>query len=125
MLIETGILKFDCRYIDDTLALIKKDQIQHVFNWFKFFDKNLQFTVDTFENEIIRFLDIEIVNNVGTGIYTKNTNIGLFFFSITASGMPKLHGYTPCITEHKKYALTNSYWWHKLITWTSLCHGMI
>ena len=107
MLIETGILKFDCRYIDDTLALIKKDQIQHVFNWFKFFDKNLQFTVDTFENEIIRFLDIEIVNNGGTGIYTKNTNIGLFFFSITASGMPKLHGYTHSLYYRAQKICTN------------------
>ena len=30
--IETSVLKFYCRYVDDTLVLIKKDKIQHVLN---------------------------------------------------------------------------------------------
>ena len=39
-LIETSVLNFYCRYIDDTLLLIKKDEMQHVLNSFNSFDKS-------------------------------------------------------------------------------------
>ena len=38
-LIETSVLNFYCRYLDDTLLLIKKHKIQHVLNSFNSFDK--------------------------------------------------------------------------------------
>ena len=53
---DTGVLKLYYRYVDDTLIMIKKD----VLNSFNSFDKNLRFTVDTFHNGNIHFLDIEI-----------------------------------------------------------------
>ena len=31
-LTETSVLNFYCRYVDDTLVLIKKDKIQYVLN---------------------------------------------------------------------------------------------
>ena len=63
LLIETSVLKFYCRYIDDTLILIKKDKIQHVLNPLNSFGKNLRFSVDTFDDGNIHFLDIKILNN--------------------------------------------------------------
>ena len=77
-MIETSVLKFYCRYVDDTLVMIKKDKIQHVLNSFNSFDKNLRFTVDTFDDGNIHFLDIKILNNGETDIYIKDTNTGLY-----------------------------------------------
>ena len=77
-LIETSVLKCYCRYVDDTLVMIKKDKIQHVLNSFNSFDKNLRFTVDTFDNGNIHFLDIKILNNGETDIYIKDISTRLY-----------------------------------------------
>ena len=74
-LIETGVLRFICGCVDDTLVFIKKDKIQHALNSF---DKNLRFSVDTFDDGNIHFLDIKIFNNGETDIYIKDTNTGLY-----------------------------------------------
>ena len=78
LLIQTGVLKFYCRYIDNTLLMIKKDKIQHVINSFNSFDKNLRFTADMIDNGNIHFLDIKILNNGETDIYMKDTNTRLY-----------------------------------------------
>ena len=75
---ETGVLKFQCRYVDGTLVMIKEDKIQHGLNISNFFDKNLTFSVDTYDNGNISFLDIEILNNGETDAYIKDTNSGLY-----------------------------------------------
>ena len=48
--------------------MIKKDKIQHVLNSFNSFDRNLRFTVDTFDDGNIHFLDIKIFSNCETDI---------------------------------------------------------
>ena len=58
-LIEDGIIKFYIRYVDDTLLVIKRTDISYVLNKFNGFDNNLKFTIDTFENSVPHFLDIE------------------------------------------------------------------
>ena len=58
--------------------MIKKDKIQHVLNSFNSFDKRLRFTVDTFEDGNIHFLDIKTLNNGETDIYIKGTNTGRY-----------------------------------------------
>ena len=63
-LIETGIIKSYIRYVDDTLVMIKNEDIEKVLKRFNAFDENLKFTVDKFEDSVIHFLDI----------YTKPTN---------------------------------------------------
>ena len=77
-LIETSVLSFYCRYVDDNLVLINKDKMQHVLNSFNSFDKNLRFSVNTFDDGNIHFLDIKILNNGETDIYIKDTNTGLY-----------------------------------------------
>ena len=109
-LIKTSVLKFYCRYVDDTLLMIKKDKIQRVLNSLNSFGKNLRFTVNTFDNGNSHFLNIEILNNGEADIYIKDTNTGLLF-NITAIniGTQKLLGYAHCTIEHRKSAATNTY----------------
>ena len=74
-LIEDGIIKFYVRYVDDTLLVIKRTGILCVLNKFNSFDKNLNFTIDTFKNCVPHFLDIEICPN-RLGIFHKHTQAG-------------------------------------------------
>ena len=76
-LIRSDVIKFYGRYVDDTLLLIKPENIEYVLNKFNAFDKNLQFTVDKFENETPHFLDLEIHPD-GLTIYRKDTHTGQF-----------------------------------------------
>ena len=74
-LMKSGILKFYCRYVDDTLVLIKEDQIDKILKAFNSFQNNLRFAVDKFENEDVHFLDLKVKE---TNIYVKDTNRGLY-----------------------------------------------
>ena len=49
-----------CRYADDTLLVIKPDDVSRVHNLLNRFDNKLCFTVDLFENKAPHFLDFEI-----------------------------------------------------------------
>ena len=73
-LMKEKVIVFYTRYVDDTLLIIKKRDISYVLNQFNSFDKNLKFTIDTFENSVSHFLDIEI----GLGIYHKHTQTGQY-----------------------------------------------
>ena len=75
---DTGILKFYCRYADDTLVLVKEDQTVKILKAFNSFHNKLRFTVDKFENEDLHFLDLKIINNREINIYVKNINTGLY-----------------------------------------------
>ena len=78
-----NLLKFYVRYIDDTLALIKESDINIVLKKLNSFHPSLKFTVDTFDDGIVHYLDIKIVDNE-TSIYFKDTHthmsIHAFFF---------------------------------------------
>ena len=74
-LIEDGTIKFYTRFVDDTLLLLKKDDIERVKAELERFDSNLKFTYDMFETENPHFLDIEITSN-GLKIYRKETFTG-------------------------------------------------
>ena len=76
-LVNSGILKFYRRYVDDTLVLMKVSDIPFVLNKFNSFDKNLKFTVDTFDSGKVHFLDLEISQS-GIDIYRKPTHTGQY-----------------------------------------------
>ena len=76
-LIEDGIIRFYVKYFHDDLLVIKRTDISCVLNKFSSFDGNLKFTIDTFENCVPHFLDIEICPN-GLGIYHKHTQTGQY-----------------------------------------------
>ena len=68
-LMESGNLKFYGRYVDDTLVLIKEDQIDKILKGFNSFHNNLRFTVYKFENGDVHFLNLKIMNNGNINIY--------------------------------------------------------
>ena len=72
-----GVIKFYSRYVDDTLLLIKEEHIDQVVGKFNEFDRNIQFTVDHFENHTPHFLDLEIHND-GLSIFRKETHTAQF-----------------------------------------------
>ena len=73
-LVKERTIKFYVRYVDDTLLLVKRQDINKVLQAFNVFDKNLKFTVDKLENKTPRPLDIEICPN-GLKVFTKSTHI--------------------------------------------------
>ena len=104
-LITNGTLKFYARYVDDTLLMVKPDEVDAVLQKFNQFHPNLEFTVDRFENSIPHFLDLEI-HRTGISIYRKETHTAQFthFNSFTKWG-------------HKIA------WIRLLVNWASkLCH---
>ena len=59
-LINNGTLKFYIRYVDDTLVLVKRKDLEHVRNQLNSFHPNLKFTVDDFSDGNIHFLALLI-----------------------------------------------------------------
>ena len=57
--------------------MLYNNDIPYVLNKFNSFDKNLQFTIDTFEDENVHFLDIKI-NGTETDIFYKPTHTGQY-----------------------------------------------
>ena len=49
-LVKEGTKKFYIRYVDETLLLVKRQDIDEVLKAFNGFDKNLKLTVDRFDN---------------------------------------------------------------------------
>ena len=72
-LIETGVLKFYIRYVDDTLVLVKREDLQAVLHQLNSFHPHLKFTVDDFPDGNVHFLDLQIDKN-NTDIYYKDTH---------------------------------------------------
>ena len=62
-LISYGIIKFYCRYVDDTLLLIEHDDIEFLLNKFHSFDLNKRFAYDIFSDESPHFLDLKLDGN--------------------------------------------------------------
>ena len=75
--IANSTIKFYTRFVDDTLLLIKPDNVKEVHNSLNKFDKNLHFTVDIFQNKAPHFLDLELSPD-RISIFRKDTNTGLY-----------------------------------------------
>ena len=76
-LMKKNVIMFGTRYVDDTLLIIKKRDVNYVLNQFNSFDKNLKFTTGTFQNSALHFLDTEICPN-GLCVYHKHTQTGIY-----------------------------------------------
>ena len=76
-LLHSGIIKFYRLYVDDTLVLIKPCDIPTVLAKFHSSNKNFQFTVDTFSNNVIYVLDIKICD-FETDMYRKYIHAGQY-----------------------------------------------
>ena len=76
-LTTSGMITFYCRYVGDTLLLVKLADILCISYLFNKFNKNSHITVDRFEREVTHFLDIKIYL-LGPTIYRKNTHTGQY-----------------------------------------------
>ena len=59
-LITDGTIKFYSRFVDDTLLIVKHENVKQIHDQLNKFDKNLRFTVDMFEDVVPHFLDLEL-----------------------------------------------------------------
>ena len=76
-LVDKSLVKLYMRYAADTLLLVKDKDINYIHKRLNSFDKNIKFTVDTFQNSNAHFLDIK-VNKNHTDIYYKDTHTGQY-----------------------------------------------
>ena len=76
-LVNSGIIKFYRRYVDDNLLLIQPSNIQFVLDKFNSFDINLKFTFDDFPDGHVHFLELKITKD-GIDIFRKNTHTGQY-----------------------------------------------
>ena len=72
-----NLLKFYIRYVDDTWALIKESDINIVLKKLNSFHPRLTFTVDKFDDGIVHYLNIKLVDNEND-IYLKDTHTGQY-----------------------------------------------
>ena len=76
-LIDKKFIKFYIRYVDDTLLLVKDEDIDPILKELNSYNKNIRFTVDRFINEDVHFLEVKIHQN-NTDIYYKDTHTGQY-----------------------------------------------
>ena len=76
-LVDKSLAKLYLRYVDDTLLLVKDKDINHIHKRLKSFDKSIKFTVDTFPDGNVHFLDIKI-DKKHTDIYYKEIHTGQY-----------------------------------------------
>ena len=60
LLINDNRIKFYAIYVDDSLFVIKREDVRRIQNLLNNFGPNLRFTVDLFQNEVPHFLDLEL-----------------------------------------------------------------
>ena len=75
--INNNTIKFYARYVDDTLFVIKREDVRRIQNLLNNFEPNLHFTVDLFLNEVPHFLDLELSPD-SLSIFRKSRNTSLF-----------------------------------------------
>ena len=71
------VLLFYGRYVDKTLVVIRWEHLRLVQDALNNFGKNMNFTVDTFNNVVSHFRDTEIHPD-GLNVYCKDTNTGQY-----------------------------------------------
>ena len=102
-LVKEGTIKSYVRYVDDTLLLVKRQDIDKVSKAFNGFHKNLKFTVDRFQNKTAHFFDLEICPN-GLTIFRKNTPLdSILIWTPLLCGNGKQPGSDHVLVKQRKY----------------------
>ena len=105
----SNLLTMWYRYVDDTIAFVKEDQINNIMNLHNNFHKDIKFTHETEENGEIPFLDVLVQRGDNNGlrlkVYRKKTCSNMYIhwnsFAPTAWKIGTLEGiirraYTIC-----------------------------
>ena len=93
-LFKHGFLKF-------TFVMIKESDTDNVLSKLNGFHPSLHFTVHKFDDGVVHYLDLKIINN--------ETDIFTCTFPVTHPGISKQLGLKPCIIEQQKYLLIRNY----------------
>ena len=76
-LIDSNVVKFYARYVDDTLVLAKPSDIPIILQAFNSFHPQIQFTFEDFPDNNVHFLDLKI-NSSDITIFRKSTHTGQY-----------------------------------------------
>ena len=76
-LIADGTIEFYSHFVDDTLLVMKAENVSPVHKALNKFNNNMCFADDMFQNEVPHFLDLELSPD-GITIFQKDTNTGLY-----------------------------------------------
>ena len=76
-LFADGTIQFYCRFADDTLLVMKPENVIQVDKALNKFDSNLRFTIGMFQDEVPHFLGFELLPD-GITIFRKGTNTRLY-----------------------------------------------
>ncbi len=76
-LIDSNVIKFYARYVDDTLVLAKPSDIPIILQAFNSFHPQIQFTFEDFPDNNVHFLDLKI-NSRDITIFRKSTHTGQY-----------------------------------------------
>ena len=104
-LIADGAVAFYACYVDDTLLLIKPENVQKVLIKLNSFHKSLNFTFDSFPDEV-HFLDIKIEKNK-TDIYRKDTHTGQYVHFTSFEPWYKKTAWIKCLVERTERICSN------------------
>ena len=69
------------RYVDDTIAFVKTDEIKNVLSSFNSYYSKIKFTIEIEQNNRIPFLDLLMIRNVETisaTVYRYVTNADIY-----------------------------------------------
>ena len=105
-LFKNNTLKFYMRYVDDTLVLMKRKDVDYVLSELNSFHPNLKFTVDTFDDKEVHFLDIKIHDNSTDVYYKQQTQDSMYTLAALHHGVIKLRGLIPFTIVPRKYVVT-------------------
>ena len=106
-IIKDGLIKFQIRYVDDTLVVAKVEDIDSIMKQFNSFDKSIQFTIERFDNDIVHFLDIKN-NGSETDLYYKTTHTRQRCnFSSQTPGNSKISGIKALNNRPTKICISN------------------
>ena len=125
-LIDSGVLKFYSRFVDDTLLLAKPSDFPFILNKLNSFHPQLQFTIDSFtDDQDIHFLDIKITPN-GTSVYANlliqdNT----YTYLVLHLGLEELLGYVHLFIVLINTAVTVKFCLSNFLKFPSSLLGMV
>ena len=104
-LLADGTVAFYSCYVDDTLLLIKPENVKTVLEEFNSFHSSLNFTCDQFQDEV-HFLDIKIDRNK-TDIYRKDTHTGQYVHFTSFEPWYRKTAWAKCLIERAELICSN------------------